>query len=56
MRTLAAVSVVLLTSCATVPRGTQGSALPFIEDDYPAALAQAQTRHRPLFVETWAPW
>ena len=31
-------------------------ALPFIVDDYDAALAQAQERDLPLFVETWAPW
>ncbi len=28
----------------------------FIEDDYPAALAQARATHRPLFVDAWAPW
>lgn len=30
--------------------------LPFIEDDYAAALAEARTRGLPLFVDTWAPW
>ena len=33
-----------------------GFALPFIEDDYPAALARARASHRPIFVEAWAPW
>jgi hypothetical protein len=28
----------------------------FIEDDAPRALAEAQARNRPLFVEYWAPW
>jgi hypothetical protein len=43
---------------ATVP-GEPAAArlvLPFILDDYPGALAQAQERDLPLFIETWAPW
>jgi len=32
------------------------SALPFIEDDYPKALAEARARKLPLFIEAWAPW
>lgn len=28
----------------------------FIEDDYPRAIADAQTRKLPLFVDAWAPW
>ena len=31
-------------------------ALPFIEDDYARALAEARTRKLPLFVDSWAPW
>ncbi len=31
-------------------------ALPFIEDDYPRALAEARAKKLPIFVETWAPW
>ncbi len=30
--------------------------LPFIEDDYARALAEAKTKGVPLFVDTWAPW
>jgi hypothetical protein len=30
--------------------------LPFIEDDYSRALAQARHERRPLFVDAWAPW
>ena len=30
--------------------------LPFIEDDYAQALAQARAKHVPIFVEAWAPW
>lgn len=31
-------------------------AVPFIEDDYPKALAEAKAKKMPLFVEAWAPW
>ncbi len=34
----------------------QSWALPFIEDDYPRAVAEAKARKVPLFVEAWAPW
>jgi len=37
---------------ATVVSG----ALRFIENDAPAALAEAKRRHVPIFVEAWAPW
>ena len=30
--------------------------LPFIPDDYPAALAKARELKLPLFIEAWAPW
>jgi hypothetical protein len=30
--------------------------LPFIEDDFPKALAEAKAKNLPLFVEMWAPW
>ncbi|MBV9073979.1 MAG: hypothetical protein JOZ10_10130 [Acidobacteria bacterium] len=30
--------------------------LPFLQDDYSKALAQARQRHQPIFVECWAPW
>ena len=32
------------------------TALPFIEDDYGRALAEAQAKNLPLFIEMWAPW
>jgi hypothetical protein len=31
-------------------------AVPFIDDDYPKAVALARARHVPLFIEAWAPW
>jgi hypothetical protein len=30
--------------------------LPFIQDDFPKARAQAMQRKLPIFVECWAPW
>jgi hypothetical protein len=30
--------------------------LPFIDDDYSRALAEARARHVPIFLEAWAPW
>ena len=30
--------------------------LPWIEDDFPRALARAKARKLPIFVESWAPW
>ncbi len=30
--------------------------LPFIEDDWPRALAEARARDLPIFVDAWAPW
>ncbi len=32
------------------------AALPFTEDDYGRARAEARSRKLPLFVEVWAPW
>ena len=38
-------------------QGTKAAlALPFVEDDYARALAEAKTKAVPLFVEAWAPW
>jgi len=54
---LLAVSV-LGSGCSTTGEGLTASAdgLPFIEDDYATALAQARERNVPLFIEAWAPW
>ncbi len=30
--------------------------VPFIDDDYPKALAEARAKHLPLFVDAWATW
>jgi hypothetical protein len=31
-------------------------AVPFIDDDYTKALAEARARQVPIFIEAWAPW
>lgn len=41
---------------ASAPAASVKAALPWIEDDYPRALAEAKRRGVPLFVEAWAPW
>jgi hypothetical protein len=50
-------------SRAGTPAGRPGaravareSALPFIDDDYTRAVAEAKARKVPLFIEAWAPW
>jgi hypothetical protein len=30
--------------------------LPFIDDDYPKAVAEARAQRKPIFIEAWAPW
>jgi hypothetical protein len=32
------------------------SVLPWVEDDYAKAVAQARAKDVPIFVEAWAPW
>jgi hypothetical protein len=32
------------------------ASLPFIENDYRKAAAEAKAKNVPLFVEAWAPW
>jgi tetratricopeptide (TPR) repeat protein len=43
----------LLAACATT---TSSARLPFVEDDYAAALKEARARNVPLFVDASAPW
>jgi tetratricopeptide (TPR) repeat protein len=42
---------------ATLVQAAPGrSVLPFIDDDYGKALAEAKARNLPIFAEAWAPW
>ena len=54
-------SLLLFAAACATPRAVtappaEASVLPFIEDDYPRALAAARAKNVPLFVEAWAPW
>jgi len=54
-------SLMVMLGVAVVPPAHAVSAgprpaLPFIEDDYGRALAEAKARQVPLFVDAWAPW
>lgn len=65
---LLALALALAVSSAGPARAAAGSkparktaaaprmALPFIQDDYTRALAEARARKLPLFIEAWAPW
>ncbi len=39
---------------ATMP--VRAAGLPFIQDDFAKARAEAAARKLPIFVECWAPW
>jgi tetratricopeptide (TPR) repeat protein/thiol-disulfide isomerase/thioredoxin len=41
---------------SSAPHSVTKSTLPWIEDDYAAAIARGRAEHRPVFVEVWAPW
>ena len=50
MKRILAVVVLVLASAAA------HAELPFIENDYKKAVARAQAKNVPIFVEAWAPW
>ncbi len=49
------IAAVLAASPATTSKASK-SVIPFIEDDYPKALAEARAKKLPIFAEVWAPW
>jgi hypothetical protein len=51
-------SIGLLAGTASIAATTAShrSVLPWIEDDYERAIAEAKARKVPIFVEAWAPW
>ena len=56
---LLAITSAMLAQCGGDSKSHQSTApaaLPFIQDDYSRALAEARQRKLPLFIETWAPW
>jgi hypothetical protein len=40
----------------TPSRAAVPMVVPFVQDDYARALADARARGVPLFIEAWAPW
>ncbi len=50
--------VLLATPFTGAPRQSKAHifSVPFVENDYSKALADAQTRNVPIFVDMWAPW
>lgn len=55
MNRLMRVAVVAAMAAVAAPL-MASSNLPFIDDDYARALAEARARKLPLFIEAWAPW
>lgn len=49
-------SMLLLLSALATPAMAATTGLPFIDDNFPKALAEAKQRKLPIFVEVWAPW
>jgi hypothetical protein len=45
--------LILLAACAV---GTSAANIPFLQDDFAKARAEAIKRKLPVFVECWAPW
>jgi thiol-disulfide isomerase/thioredoxin len=46
----------IVAAADRAPANAAHEVLPFIEDDYPRALAEARSRNVPLFVDSWATW
>ena len=52
-----ALGVLAITgNAAALEKAATPPVLPFIQDDYDRALAEARARNVPLFIEAWAPW
>jgi len=57
MRKLTILALLVATAMIAVPSlAATTDDLPFIDDDYAQALAQARAKNVPIFVEAWAPW
>jgi len=53
---VSAASTVLVAGPPPAAKPAARPVLPFIEDDYPKALAEARAKKLPIFAEAWAPW
>lgn len=47
--------LLLILLLAAVPAVAK-EVVPFIDNDYAKALAQAKKKNVPIFVDAWAPW
>jgi hypothetical protein len=45
-----------LAITALAATATAKETVPFLENDYTAALSKARAKNVPIFVEAWAPW
>ncbi|HSP34580.1 MAG TPA: hypothetical protein VLU46_09725 [Thermoanaerobaculia bacterium] len=52
MKRLLAVAVLSLAALPAMAK----EVLPFIENDFAKAVAQAKAKKQPIFVDAWAPW
>ena len=52
MRRTLAIAVLVLSAMPVLAK----EILPFIEDDFAKAAAQARTKRVPIFIDAWAPW
>jgi thioredoxin-like negative regulator of GroEL len=58
MRTRRLLAIVIAAFTASAPAATPASksVLPWVEDDFSGALAEARAKKVPIFVDLWAPW
>ena len=52
MKRLLAIALLLATAAPALAK----EVVPFIENDFNKALAQAKAKKHPIFVDAWAPW
>jgi P pilus assembly chaperone PapD len=56
MKKICAPALLVLLAVSAAGVSAQTTRLPFVEDDYNKALAEASRRRLPVFVDVWAPW
>lgn len=59
MKTLTCSALLLAASLSTAASAAPEApreVLPFLENDYAGAVAQARAKGVPIFVDVWAPW
>jgi hypothetical protein len=56
MKIFPAIAASVLAAASLAGAVPEKSALPFIENDYAKALAEARAKKLPIFADAWAPW